>query len=98
MNGRYHLAESPEERLSIAVVAAIHRYFVDHPSGVAPGQHFLMDFLKPFVDRELSQARLDEAKRSHSTNVTREVELNETIRALSAQCDKKVGASDSPLR
>ena len=63
VNGRYGLAVTAEERMAIAVVAALHCYFVQHPKGVAPGQGFLAEYLKPFLERELLEARLDELHR-----------------------------------
>jgi hypothetical protein len=46
--------------MAIAVVAAIHSYFVQYPKGIAPGHGFLAEYLKPFLERELLEARLDE--------------------------------------
>jgi hypothetical protein len=88
VNGRYGLAESPEERIAIAVVSAIHFYFQQHPQGVAPGQGFLSDFLKPFIDREISEGRLDELHRRLTTVAPRERELLLELQALRQACSK----------
>lgn len=100
MNGRYRLADTPEERIAIAVVSALHRYFVEHPQGVAPGQHFLSEFLKPFLERETTAARLDELMRKSASHAierrlsgqARELELGKRILELIMECDKRVYA------
>lgn len=100
MNGRYRLAETPEERIAIAVVAALHRYFLEHPQGVAPGQHFLADFLKPFLERETVAARLDELMRRSTvrelerrvSGQARELELGKRILELVMDCEQRAYA------
>jgi uncharacterized FlgJ-related protein len=52
--------------MAIAAVPALHSYSVQHSKGVAPGQWFFAEYLKPFLERELLEARLDELyKLSH---------------------------------
>jgi len=77
--------------MAIATVAAIHSYFVQHPQGVAPGQGFLADYLKPFIDRELLEARLDELHKRVGTIGQREREIAETLGAAIRRCVELVG-------
>lgn len=91
MNGRYALATTPEERMAIATVAAINHYFVQHPQGVAPGQGFLAEYLKPFVDRELLEARLDELHKRVGKIGQREREVTEELGAVIRHCVELAG-------
>jgi len=87
VNGRYLLADSPKERIAIAVVAALHSYFKQHPKGVAPGQHFLADFLEPFIEREMVGRALEELHRDHAG---RELELVKKVQELIELCAKRI--------
>lgn len=90
MNGRYHVATSPEDRIAIAVVAAIRCYEGEHPDGVSPGQVYLADFLKPFIERELVEARLDEMHRQGKERALRERELVLAFQGLTKSCSERV--------
>lgn len=79
--------------MAIAVVAAIHSYFKQHPQGVAPGQGFLADFLKPFIDREINEARLSELHRPAKVVAPRERELLNELEALRRECKARIGGS-----
>ena len=75
--------------MAIATVAAIHSYFRQHPQGVAPGQGFLADYLKPFLERELLEARLDELhKLLHFGK--RERELLDSLHRKLRECSERV--------
>jgi len=86
MNGRYALADTPEDRISLAVVASIHAYFQQHPNGVLPGQTFLSQFLKPFVEREALEVelRILQGRTAH-----REREILQNLARLRAECEKR---------
>ena len=45
--------------MAIVMVAAINNYFVQHTQGVMPGQGYLMDFIRPFIELELLEAKLE---------------------------------------
>lgn len=83
-------AEDPEERMAIAVVSAVHFYFVQHPQGVAPGKTFLAEFLKPFIDFERADAALAEHQRGGGE---REMELINKRHALRKLCSERITAS-----
>jgi hypothetical protein len=53
MNGAYALADTPEERLAIAVLSANEQYDKAHPQGVRPGAGFYRNFLAPFLRKEV---------------------------------------------
>lgn len=91
MNGRYALAQSPEERLAVVMVAAIHSYFVRNPHGVMPGQGFIMDFIKPFVERELTEARMAELHGGLKPTAARELELAQSLKRILMECEKQLG-------
>lgn len=79
--------------MAIAVVAAIHSYFKQHPRGVAPGQGFLEEFLTPFIERECNEARSDEVDRSgdgESRRSSRKKELEAKRAVLIRQCAELV--------
>jgi hypothetical protein len=76
--------------MAIATVAAINAYFVQHPQGVAPGQGFLADYLKPFIDRELLEARLDELHKRVGKIGQREREVVEELRVVISRCSQLV--------
>lgn len=76
--------------MAIATVAAINAYFVQHPQGVAPGQGFLVDYLKPFIERELLEARLDELHKRVGKIGQREREVAESLSAVMHRCAELV--------
>ena len=88
MNGRYSLASTPEERLAIVMVAAIGAYFTQHPQGVMPGQGFIKDYIKPFLERELMEARLNELHRPAFVLAPRELEIANQLSALVHLCNE----------
>lgn len=90
MNGRYSHAVSPEERIGIAVVAALHAYFMKHPKGVAPGQGFLADFLKPFIERELLQRELSVLHEGVIAMAPRERKTMEELSLAIKECEFRV--------
>ena len=53
MNGAFQHADTPEERLGIAVVTANEAYDKAHPQGIRPGYGFYAHFLGPFLRREV---------------------------------------------
>jgi hypothetical protein len=87
VNYQYIIAETPEERVAIAVVAAIHAYFKQHPAGVTPSRHFFAEFLKPFIEREMETRALDELHRDHAG---RELELLSKVKELTSVCSKRI--------
>jgi hypothetical protein len=91
VNGRYGRATTPDERIAIATVAAIHAYFVQHPQETAPGQSFLEEYLKPFVERERLEAQLEERHRHVKEVAQREREIAELLGAAIRRCVKLVG-------
>lgn len=90
MNGRYGLADTPEERIAIAVVSALHAYFQQHPQGVAPGQGFLADFLRPFIQREIKEGFLMELHDHNKRIAVREREIVQELLGLRQECDTRV--------
>ena len=76
--------------MAIATVAAIHAYFAKHPQGVAPGQGFLAEYLKPFLDRELLEARRDELHKRVGKIGQREREVAEELGAVIRRCSELV--------
>jgi hypothetical protein len=91
VNGRYGLASTPEERVAIATVAAIRSYFGQNPEGVMPGYGFLKEYLKPFLDRELLEARLDELHKRVGAIAKREREIAESLAASIQRCVELIG-------
>lgn len=92
MNGRYAHAETPEARIAIAAIAANNAYFKQFPDGVAPGQVFLEEFLKPFVQREIFEARLFEmhAGAERIAPKEKQVEFIKTLIRLRDECTQKM--------
>ena len=91
MNGRYHVAETPQDRLAIAVIAAARKYEKEFPNGVAPGQVFYADFLRPFIERELLAARMDELHKLSAQQIRhRERELAESLAAATSECQARI--------
>ena len=45
--------------MALVFVGAIHQYFLDHPKGVMPGQHYLRAYIKPFTDLHTLEARMN---------------------------------------
>jgi hypothetical protein len=93
VNGRYGHAETPQDRIAIAVIAATNQYVAENPQGIAPGQVFLAEFLQPFIERELSTARLDELHSRVSAIAPRERELVEKLHGLTKVCAERIGPS-----
>jgi hypothetical protein len=89
VNGRYSMAETPEDRIAVAIAAAERKYRQEFPHGVTPGQTFLAGFLRPFIERELLAARVDELHRMTSAK-TRERELVEALHAATAECQERI--------
>lgn len=79
--------------MAIAVIAAIHKYFLKYPNGVAPGQVFLAEFLKPFIESELNTARIDELHRRTKVVTLRERELIDASHKLSRICAERIAPS-----
>jgi hypothetical protein len=75
--------------MAIAVVGALHSYFVQHPQGVSPGQGVLADYLKPFVERELLEARLEELHLL-SRFGKRERELLDWLHRTMRECSERI--------
>lgn len=87
MNGSYSLADSPSERMAVAVVSANVAYFEKHKEGISPGYGFYAEFLKPFIEREIVQARLDQL---HSDKRDEETRLVMLLKDLTQVCEQKV--------
>lgn len=51
--------------MAIVMVAAINNYFTQHSQGVMPGQGFLMDFIRPFIEMERLEAKLEPPLTAH---------------------------------
>ncbi len=92
INGaRWAHAESPEDRIAIAVIAGTAEYFRKHPEGVAPGAVFLAEWLKPFLELESLDVRMDELHRIQTDKIRgRERELVENRQALTRTCQEKM--------
>lgn len=91
MNGRYHVAETPEDRIAIAVIAAERKYRLEFPQGVTPGQVFYADFLRPFIERELLAAKLAELHKISAVQIReRERELANALAVISAECQERI--------
>ena len=88
--GRYGLASTPEERLAIAAVEAIRRYEKENPQWVNPGYGFFAHYLKPFLDREILEARLDEIHKRNSVLSGRERELLDALMATRHKCETRI--------
>ena len=93
MNGRYALTQDSVERIAIATVAAWHEYFKQNPNGVMPGQGFLTDYLKPFVERERLEAQLNELHARRTAIAPRELTILEELTRVRAECEAKVRGS-----
>lgn len=63
-NGNYLHAETSEERISIAIEACNVLYYKTHPGhqfqGYRPPAEFYREYLRPFIDYEKYNARLEE--------------------------------------
>ena len=91
MNGRYTLAETSADRIAIAVMAGTNEYFRQHPHGVTPGMTFMAEWLSPFIELELMDARMEELHRIQVLKLKeREKELSERRAELVQKCQKKV--------
>ena len=85
MNGAYHQGITPLARLSIAARGAIELYYLHHPShryrGMSPNYNHFESYLKPFIEKELDIARLDERSEDDSpAGLKRRRELTERIK------------------
>ena len=75
--------------MAIAVVSALHSYDVQHPKGLTPSHTFFAEYLKPFLERELLEARLDELhKLLHFGK--RERELLDSLHRKLRECSERV--------
>jgi hypothetical protein len=90
MNGSYILADTPEERLAIAVVSANELYFRLHPMGVLPGYGFYEDFLAPFLTREILNAQLEQLHSGAADKAAVERELAKKIMEANALIEKRL--------
>jgi hypothetical protein len=93
LNGRYHAADSAAERIAIAVLAAERKYSVEFPNGVTAGQVFLADYLRPFIERELVAARIEELHHMTNNEIRpRERELVNALAAATRECEQRVNS------
>lgn len=89
MNDQYVLADTPGERIAIAILVAIK----NQPSDVSAGEkkEFYRDFIEPFLQRELRQAQLDELHLLiHGKVKKRERELVESLHHWDRKCQEKL--------
>ena len=90
MNSRYAHAETPQERIAIAVVAAQHAYQQEFPNGVSPGAVFLEQFLEPFVEREVLQSYIDGLHRRMRDAGSHEMEVLNRLQKATHLCEIRV--------
>jgi hypothetical protein len=94
VDGCYALAATAEERMAIAVVRALHSHALQRQEGVTPSQQFLAEYLKPFLERELLEARLDELH-TCSQFRKRERELLDSRHCKLRECVERIQHSES---
>jgi len=88
MNGRYGLAQTPWERVAIAMIAAIGSYFRENPRGVMPGQGYLASFIKPFLELEFVKHDIEKAIKANKPRAEVELDLAEQESRLYQICTK----------
>jgi len=75
MNGSYIYADSPEERIAIAIVSCNEDERIRNPKGVLPGYDTYKEWMKPFIEREIIHALLQKIHEGTKRNVISEAEL-----------------------
>ncbi len=84
------------------MIAGTAEYFRQHPDGVAPGAVFLAEWLKPFLELESTDVRMDELHRIQTDKIrVRERELVEKRQALARACQEKMkimGLGQQPIK
>lgn len=91
MNARFSRAKTPEERIAIAVVEANKEFYRRHRKGKKPNLRFYIDFLEPFIEREVRQAGLDELHlQIHGPTRIRERELVDSLQHWIRLCEEKI--------
>ena len=91
MNGRIHSEETPEGRLAAVAASLALKMLADfEKTGEGPSAPDYADYrdaLRPFVKRELILARIAEARKKHSAELT--VRVRELAIEL-AECERQI--------
>jgi len=75
MNGNYIYADSPEERIAVAIVSCNEDERIRNPKGVLPGYDTYKEWIKPFIEREIIHALLQKIHGGIKGIVENEAEL-----------------------
>jgi hypothetical protein len=79
------------ERIVSGVMAANREFYSLHPDGTEPDRAFYLDFLEPFIEREMRQAKLDEVHLQTGGPVRkRESELVDSLRHWNRLCEERM--------
>jgi len=81
------LAQTVGKRFAIAMRACYEQYFRVHPDGSSPGEVFIEEYMKPFIDCELEQRSLDDV---HRDSQRRELELISELTRLRQLCVERI--------
>jgi hypothetical protein len=91
INGRYATALTTEERLVLAMMAAVAAYFIDDETGSKmPGQGFLVEYLKPFIDREKLEWERERVRMKMDPAAVVERKLESKLSELIDICERKI--------
>ena len=90
MNGAFQHAETPEDRLAIAVVTANERYDKAHPQGIRPGYGFYAHFLKPFLRREVLLELRSLRQTLVRIDAEKELEIARELMALNVEIEERL--------
>lgn len=90
-NRSYILAETPTERIAIAVANANDVWRDTHPDASMPNEAFLEDYLDPFVECEVLTARLGQSRKEQDLVTIRdEHEMAHKLMLIKAVIEKRL--------
>jgi len=81
------MAQTAHKRMAIAARAGCELYLRENPGGVSPGEVFLEEYLKPFIDCELAVRTLDDL---HKETQKKELELISEVTRLKQICVERM--------
>ncbi len=73
------------------MVAGTYEYFRQFPNGVMPGATFMAEWLKPFIELECMECRMDELHQIQGNGIrVRERELVDQRQVLARTCQVRI--------